>query len=195
MAKAWPVTGLQPKEAARANLPPIFSVRIAELWSWAEHLPFPDRRRELHHMRISAKRLRYCFEFFAACFGPGFGGRLRTFKQLQDYLGEIHDCDVWVDYLRRQLRDAFRELDRRRKGLDRHAGADPALLDEAAGLASEMGHGPAQGLLMLIGDVVERRQRLYEELLVFWRGLEEDDFHGQLVAAVSRAARERGAEQ
>ncbi len=189
MAKAQPITGLQARAATRASLPAMFVVRIAELWSWAEHLPYPDRVRQLHDMRIAAKRLRYLFEFFAPCFRPRFKGLLKQFKQLQDYLGEIHDCDVWVDYLRRQLRDAFRELSADRKELKEHVGADPALGEGAAHLREQLARGPAQGLLLMIEDVVARREQLYGELLGFWDELEAAGFRAQLVREVAEGAR------
>jgi hypothetical protein len=189
MAKAQPITGIDPGATTRASLPAMFVVRIAELWSWAEHLPYPDRVRQLHDMRIAAKRLRYLFEFFAPCFRPRFKGLLRQFKRLQDYLGEIHDCDVWVDYLRRQLRSAFRELNADRKELKDHVGADPALGEGAARLRAALARGPAQGLLMMVEDVVVRREQLYGELLGFWEKLEAGGFRAQLVREVAEGAR------
>lgn len=189
MAKAQPIGGLQAGAAAHASMPVMFSVRIAELWDWAEHLPYPDRVRELHDMRIAAKRLRYLFEFFEPCFAAEFKDHLKRFKRLQDYLGEIHDCDVWVDYLRAQLADAFKELNRRRKALGAVTGAKPELVPAAEELRAALAHGPAGGLLMMLTDVAHRRDRLYGELLVFWDELERDRFRAQLIAAVAEAAR------
>jgi len=190
MAKAQPVMGLDAAASSRSSLPVMFAIRISELWGWAEHMPFPHRVRELHDMRIAAKRLRYLFEFFAPCFDPEFKANLKQFKRLQDYLGEIHDCDVWVVYLRRQLRDAFRELNGRRKALKQYAGADPELKHAADELARELANGPVQGLLMMLGDVVERRDRLYGELLEFWAELEQSGFRAKLTQAVAQAASE-----
>ncbi len=188
MAKAQAIEGLTAATPARNNMPAIFSVRLAELWSWAGHMPYPDRVRELHDMRIAAKRVRYCFEFFSPALEDSFKNLLKQFKQLQDYLGEIHDCDVWVDYLRNQLRDAFRELNTQRKELGSFVGADPRLAQDCTQLAKMLAHGPAQGLLMMLEDVCARRAQLYKDLLEFWDNLEEDDFRGQLVRAVARAA-------
>lgn len=191
MAKAHRIDDLQPAMETRDALPSVFSVRIAELWSWAEHLPHPERVQELHDMRIAAKRLRYCFEFFLPCFDTGFKDVLKRFKQLQDFLGEIHDCDVWVDYLRAQLADAFKELSQQRKLLDQHVGADQQLREAALELSSGLAHGPAQGLLLMIDDVVQRRQRLYADLLVFWAEAEALGFRHELTKAVAAAAESR----
>src|SRR3954466_13954116 len=107
MARGKPIQGLDAAEQTRHNLPQIFSVRIAELWGYSRYLPFPQRVRELHDMRIAGQRLRYCFEFFAPCLGLRLKQPLEQFKKLQDYLGEIHDSDVWMDYLRSELARAF----------------------------------------------------------------------------------------
>jgi CHAD domain-containing protein len=191
MAKAQPIDGLQPGGEVRDALPSIFSVRIAELWSWAEHLPHPQRVHELHDMRIAAKRLRYCFEFFLPCFEPEFKDGLKRFKQLQDFLGEIHDCDVWVDYLRMQLAEAFKELQVQRKGLSPFIGADQQLREAALALSKALAHGPAQGLLLMIDDITQRRQRLYAGLLDFWADCEQRGFRGELTRAVAAAAQAR----
>ncbi len=192
MAKAKPITGLDPLQEVRSALPPLFGTRIAELWSFSEYLPHPERVRELHDMRIAAKRLRYCFEFFTPCF-IDLNDTLKRFKKLQDFLGELHDCDVWVDYLRQQLRDAFTELTLQRKGLAAFEGASTDLGQAAAELEHLLAAGPAQGLLMMLGDICERRARLYSELLSFWADLEQADFRGELTRAVAKAARGEGA--
>jgi CHAD domain-containing protein len=53
-----------------------------------------------HAMRIDAKRLRYCVETFAPCFGPGIEDLYPLLKALQDELGEVHDRDVFADAVR-----------------------------------------------------------------------------------------------
>lgn len=188
MAKAHLIEDLDSLATTRDALPTLFSVRIAELWSWAEHMPHPERVQELHDMRIAAKRLRYCFEFFMPCFDAEFKDVLKRFKQLQDYLGEIHDCDVWVDYLRAQLRDAFRGLAAQRKALDVHIGADQQLREDAHALGLAMTQGPAPGLLLMIEDIVQRRQKLYAGLLEFWAAEAERGFRQELTRAVAAAA-------
>lgn len=54
---------------------------------------------ELHQMRIAAKRLRYVMEIF----NPVYGGKLKPFihtiRSLQDALGLMHDCDVWLSMI------------------------------------------------------------------------------------------------
>jgi CHAD domain-containing protein len=44
-------------------------------------------------MRIAAKRVRYILEAAEPVFGEPAARGLKTMKQLQDLLGDIHDCD------------------------------------------------------------------------------------------------------
>ena len=50
-------------------------------------------------MRIAAKKLRYTLEIFAPVYPGEFKSWLKIIKQMQDHLGEIHDCDTWIDFL------------------------------------------------------------------------------------------------
>jgi putative phosphoesterase len=52
-----------------------------------------------HEMRIKAKWLRYTMEAFAPLYKNELSEEIRTIKAFQDVLGEMHDCDVWIDYL------------------------------------------------------------------------------------------------
>jgi CHAD domain-containing protein len=59
----------------------------------------PDRVEELHQMRISAKQLRYALEVFSRLYEKKTDFALDIARQSQEYLGTIHDCDVWIDFL------------------------------------------------------------------------------------------------
>lgn len=78
--------------------------RLEELLSHETSLADPEDQAGHHQMRIAAKRLRYTLEICK----PPYGQRLDEFiaaaKQLQSLLGEIHDCDVWVEHLDKTLR-------------------------------------------------------------------------------------------
>lgn len=61
----------------------------------------PDIRREeaadRHHLlRIAAKRLRYTLEILRPFFGSPLEPRLGVVRRLQELLGDLHDCDLWV---------------------------------------------------------------------------------------------------
>ena len=48
----------------------------------------------LHRFRLRSKRFRYTLELFRACYGPTFEKRLQSLRQIQQFLGEINDCDA-----------------------------------------------------------------------------------------------------
>jgi CHAD domain-containing protein len=59
----------------------------------------PDRVKELHQMRISAKQLRYALEVFSDLYKQETDFALDIARQAQEYLGNIHDSDMWIDFL------------------------------------------------------------------------------------------------
>ncbi|MEZ5338430.1 MAG: CHAD domain-containing protein [bacterium] len=186
--KARPIDSLDSGQGVRSQLPEIFVIRMNELWDLSRHMQFEDRVTELHDMRIAAKRLRYCFEFFEPLFADGFKAHLKQFKQLQDFLGEIHDCDVWVDYLRDELKLAMQELSTLRRELDQHFGASQGLAESARRMEEQFREGPVSGLLRMLTELTQRRRELYQQLLIFWQGLEEQGFQQQLARDVAEAA-------
>ena len=50
-----------------------------------------------HKMRIRAKWLRYTMEAFSPLYADELSGEIKLVKQFQDTLGEMHDCDVWIE--------------------------------------------------------------------------------------------------
>jgi len=61
---------------------------------------------EAHHaMRIAAKKLRYSLEAFAPLYENELKEPLSVLRNIQDALGEIHDCDVWAAFLPQFIND------------------------------------------------------------------------------------------
>lgn len=122
----------------------------------------PQDQERHHAMRIAAKRLRYTMEICK----PAYDGRLDEFitaaKETQSFLGTIHDCDVWVVYLERQL-----ERERER-------------IVEAFGHA-----GPLARLQVGIDYLRQQRHRQREEvfrkLARYWQDLERRELWDRLV--------------
>ena len=52
-----------------------------------------------HQMRIAAKKLRYTLEAFQVILPLQVKEIEKGVKKLQDLLGEVHDCDVWINDL------------------------------------------------------------------------------------------------
>ena len=59
----------------------------------------PEKKEELHAMRISAKWLRYTLENFSSIYSNSLKQQLQIVRKVQEMLGDIHDYDVWIDFL------------------------------------------------------------------------------------------------
>jgi CHAD domain-containing protein len=108
-----------PSDAALRAL----AIRFSETLLLSDALDDDDGRR-IHDFRISCKRLRYAIELFRDTLPPAFRHAGGVLSQLQDVLGEVHDCDVLdalaeqsgADRLRRRIgRDRRRKLDAARR--------------------------------------------------------------------------------
>ncbi len=77
------------------------SERLYDLLSKEECVPKEDLIAEHHEMRILAKRLRYTMEIFSPQYAGRLEGEISTMKRFQDALGDMHDYDVWIEYLPR----------------------------------------------------------------------------------------------
>jgi CHAD domain-containing protein len=73
--------------------------RLEEFLSYEPYVHRPECVLELHAMRIAAKQLRYTMEVFASIYPGELKPYLQAVKTSQELLGDIHDCDVWHDYL------------------------------------------------------------------------------------------------
>lgn len=100
MAKARPITGLNPQDPTGKNARMIARVRLEDLYSWESFVDNPYNITELHNMRIAAKRLRYTFEVFEDVLPAASKAVLKELVQLQEELGDFHDSDVMIAMLR-----------------------------------------------------------------------------------------------
>jgi hypothetical protein len=179
--KARRVKGLDPAGSLADNAERIVRIRLDELYSFTPKALNPKKVKAMHDMRIAAKRLRYILEVTAVCFGPYAGTALKRAKELQDLLGEIHDCDEMLPRVRaavHELHDA--DVDRL---LELAADAD----DLAPELAAKVKHADAYGGLEVLGVWLEsRRMLLFERFLDRWKTLERNDFRGRLERALDQ---------
>ncbi|MEM4251735.1 MAG: CHAD domain-containing protein [Candidatus Bathyarchaeia archaeon] len=67
------------------------------------HNPEDLSPHSLHMLRISAKKLRYTLELFETCYGDRLETFIASIKELQEILGDIHDCDVMIDFLHKRV--------------------------------------------------------------------------------------------
>jgi CHAD domain-containing protein len=77
--------------------------RIKKLTSYAPMVQDPGAMEAHHAMRIAAKRLRYLLEVYTSLYNKEFKPIVRRLKTLQEILGNIHDCDVWIMELQEAL--------------------------------------------------------------------------------------------
>jgi CHAD domain-containing protein len=73
--------------------------RLDGFLAYEEFISQPERVEELHMLRINAKRLRYTMEIFATLYPGELKEPLQACRKAQDQLGDIHDCDVWIELL------------------------------------------------------------------------------------------------
>jgi hypothetical protein len=191
--KARRVKGLDPAAPLADNVERIVRVRLDELYSFIPRALDPSEVEALHDMRIAAKRLRYILETTAdACFGPYAETAAKRARQLQDLLGEIHDCDVTLP----RVLELLGELRAGDAAVVRAAAGDAEDLDPA--LAAAAPHADAwRGLTTLTVHLRARRTLLFERFVELWRDLEREAFRERLEYAAGerpdgvRAALER----
>lgn len=90
---------LTAKEAGREVILRI----MQEFCDLSESLYNPFNQIELHQLRISSKRLRYAIELFTACWGDEIKPFAEEVSEMQNFLGEVHDCDIWIENLSQRL--------------------------------------------------------------------------------------------
>jgi CHAD domain-containing protein len=151
------------------------AARLEQMLGYEPFIEQPEQVEQLHAMRIAAKHLRYAMEIFDPLYSKDFGGTIRTVRQVQTRLGEIHDCDVWIAWL-----PVFLEQERQRTV-------------EYYGTPGTMSR-LVPGIEHLRAERQARRQEYHQEFLRFWQGLREQDTWGSLYQMVAPTP-QAGAEQ
>jgi CHAD domain-containing protein len=103
MSKAWLVPDIDPRDTVAVNASRIMAVRFDELLSHAAWTSDQEAVEQLHAARISAKRLRYTLEFFAPVYAGTSESALADLARLQEELGHVHDLDVRIEMIEREL--------------------------------------------------------------------------------------------
>ncbi len=105
--KKPPLTGIPPVAAEHIGR------QLTLLLSFSSWVSQPDAIAEHHAIRIVTKKLRYTMEVYAQLYRLGLRKPARKIAQLQETLGSLHDCDVWIDKVTRTLlkeRSRFRPV-------------------------------------------------------------------------------------
>jgi CHAD domain-containing protein len=162
--KARRVKGLDPRAPLGDNAERIVLMRLDELCSFMPEAADPGAVTALHDMRIAAKRLRYVLEVTGACLGPYAQTAVKHTKELQDLLGEIHDCDVQLPEVAAFLEELVAQdvADPKRPHRRTYA-----------------------GLVGLQVHLRARRNALFADFLELWRDYERKGFAARLAFAAS----------
>lgn len=133
----------------------LINPRLRSLVDLSYSIYNPALMAEIHQMRIAAKQLRYSMEAFIPCFGEPLNAAVAEVKLLQEQLGRIHDCDVWVEKLRGYQNDPNPEMER------------------------------MTAVYRLIEDREKRRSEAYEQAFVHWQDMGASGFPTRLRELVS----------
>jgi CHAD domain len=182
--KARRVKKLDARAPLADNAARIIRVRLDEMLSFAPAALEFERVRDQHDMRIAAKRLRYILEMTEFCFGKPAERARRRARDLQDLLGELHDCDVMLPRVEAHLA-ALRAEDA--AALRERAGDSPDLDPRLAVRAQR--HTAYRGLEVLAVYVQARRRLLFDRFSEFWVEQERDGTWKRLEKTVSRHLR------
>jgi hypothetical protein len=161
--KARAVKKLDPTRSLGENAARIVQVRLDEMLAFAPRA-LEGKVKAQHDMRIAAKRLRYVLEVTGFVFGKPADTARRRARDLQDILGEIHDCDVMLPRVRghqKRLQQSDAATVRTKAG--RAPDLDPRL-------AARAPHRTAyRGLDVLAVYLEARRQLLEQRFADFWK--------------------------
>lgn len=145
----------------------VIESRLEELREFSNSLHHPFEFEPLHEMRIAAKRLRYALEMFAQCWGGRLTSCSREVAELQTSLGEMRDCDLWVE-------DLGARLDRHR---DESESAGEHAADSRIRLAA----------IWLLNHFTKERGRHFRRALARWHKWETGGFFERMREALEDA--------
>lgn len=163
-----------PHEGLAYGLPTLAAYRISSrleaLRAYEPWVTHPDAVAEHHAMRIAAKKLRYTMEVYGPVYRLGLRKHHARVKMVQEILGDLHDCDVWIDHITRIL---LRERSRMRSPA---AGKRP----DTATLAS---------LRLFLQDREKERILIHRRFMRYWESLERAGLWEELLITLDRGRR------
>jgi CHAD domain-containing protein len=191
MAKAKPIVELDIHAPTETNARIIAKTRLEELYSWEQYVDNPYHVRELHNLRIAAKRLRYTLEIFGDILPSSIAPLLKEIEQIQEELGSLHDSDVMIALLRLCLgaQDAgsgyeyiLAHARKFQKKADFVINPDMVafLLDSTMAPSATERHG----LESLLLDLHPRRNELYTTFRQHWYALKAQDFRSRVLTTL-----------
>lgn len=192
MAKAKPITGLNVQAPTSQNAGAIARVRLEELYEWSRYVDNPYSVRELHNLRIAAKRLRYTLEIFADFLPDDCKAVVQELEQMQNELGELHDSDVMIALLRLCLGSQEnpiadpKQLTTQGKKAKAKSFLRPELLTEVLDPTVAPTAEERYGLEQLLRKQELAREEQYRVFRQHWYRLQEQDFRRHLLDILDR---------
>ena len=194
MAKAKPIIGLDIHAHTEVNARIIAKTRLEEVYSWEQYVDNPYHVRELHNLRIAAKRLRYTLEIFGKILAPSVAPFLKEVEQIQEELGALHDSDVMIALLRLCLgaQDAgsgYEYILARAYKAQKKADfvINPDIVAYLLSPDSAPSAAERQGLESFLLDLHQRRNEQYSTFHHHWNSLKAEDFRSMVLAALDSA--------
>ncbi len=188
MAKARPIPGLNLQAPTGKNARLIAKVRLEDLYCWESSVDNPSQIRELHNMRIAAKRLRYTFEVFEEELPVACKPLHEELVKIQDELGTLHDTDVMIALLRLCLGShdtATVPETAQRKGNTHHpqerALVSPELVESLLDLANAPSAEERYGLEQFLQREAQVREAQYAVFRQHWYALQARDFKREVL--------------
>lgn len=187
MVKAKVVTGLNAQAPTGENARMILKTRLEEFYSWGAFVDKPYDVRDLHNLRIAAKRLRYSIEIFADFFPVDSTEILQEVERLQEELGTLHDQDVIIALLRLCLggEDSGSGYERALSATAQHPGygdffVNPAILAHILIPGKMPVDEEREGLEILLQRLHTQREEQYTAFRKHWYRLKESDFQREV---------------
>jgi CHAD domain-containing protein len=145
--------------------------QLQELLSHQDSLTNPLDKDGHHRMRISAKKLRYTLEICSIAFDDELKEIIKAAKKTQTYLGDIHDCDLWQEYLEQFI------IEEKQKTIEYfgHTRSFSSIL---------------KGLDYLNGKCVSRRDILFVEFVRYWNRISEEGLWDKLISIIDTSLKE-----
>jgi CHAD domain-containing protein/HD superfamily phosphodiesterase len=131
-------------------------LRFSELFSLEKYIHREAAVKRHHQLRIAAKRLRYALELYQEPYRDKIKPMIETVKGFQDLLGEIHDGDIWIEYIPKITSKLSHKLPRGKRG------------------------STVKDLDRLHSQIIDRRHNLYLEFYSSWTKEKNNGFFESL---------------
>ena len=186
MAKARPLSGLDPQAPTAHNARAIVHARLEEMYAYAPYVESPEHCQELHDLRIAAKRVRYTLEIFAEFLPASSQDFAEELAVLQDELGALHDSEVMLTLLRSLLPDgqstATTNVEQEGRVQRQKTLLSPGLLHTLLNVerTDALTNRERHGLASFLRRQEQRRIQAYAAFRQHWDQLEQRNFRAEI---------------